>query len=168
MAVALLLTFDARQTIFGRLTAERPGLIIRAWDTAELRAASRNLIEMRGGKVDLATLLHRRIDVEVHTETETATTWSGWIEYKVPSQLDGIPIVRAIREVRGQAERIVVQFQGGAATMRLDLKERPKDAFDLLSRLRQHLRANGIVASLQIQEAEGSLEGWNPKQPILP
>lgn len=168
MGLALLLTFDARGTLLGGATAAQPGLVIRVWDTAELRAASRSLVEMRGGKVDLPLLLARRIDVDVHKKDETADTWAGWIEYKAPRQLDAIPILRAIREVRGMAERIVLQFQGGGGTMRLDLKERPKDSFEMLSQLRRHLVANGIVASIAVEEAQGPLESWNPKAPILP
>ncbi|HUR24869.1 MAG TPA: hypothetical protein VM327_02515 [Candidatus Thermoplasmatota archaeon] len=53
MGPALLLTFDARGTLLGGVTAKRPEVVIRVWDTVGLRAASRSLVEIRGGKVDL-------------------------------------------------------------------------------------------------------------------
>jgi hypothetical protein len=168
LATALVLAFDARKTIFGRLTLEQPGLVVRAMETPELRARSRFQVEMRGGSVDVAALFMPRLDVAVTTTSQTADSWSGWIEFKVPGQLEGLPIMRAVREVREKAARALVQFEAGAGTIRLDLKERPADPVALLGELRRRLLANGLVATIHIEEFTDGLESWNPKRPILP
>src|SRR5688572_8586568 len=136
MVLALVLAFDARKTIFGKLTSERPELVVRALDTSELRAASRFQVEVRGGRVDLAAAFGKNLEVTVHPKAETKDSWTGWIELKVPGQFDALPVVRAIREVRGMSDRLLAQYQGGAGTIRLDFKERPADPFAVLAKLR--------------------------------
>lgn len=168
VALGLVLAFDARKTIFGKLTSERPELIVRTLDTPELRAASRFHVELRGGRVDLAALFGKRIEVAIHPSSETQDSWAGWVEVKVPGQLEAQPVVRAIREVRGMSDRLLGQFEGGAGTLRLDLKERPRDPYSVLANLRKRLVANGVVASIKVEEFADGVETWNPKMPILP
>lgn len=165
---ALVLALDARKTLFGSLTLERPGLVVRAMETPELRARSRFQVEIRGGPVDVAALFRPDLDVEVQTTSRTADSWKGWIEFKVPGQLEAFPLMRAIREVRGKTAQAIAQFEAGAGTLRLDLLEPPADPVALLGALRLRLLASGLVATIGVEEFSDGPESWNPKRPILP
>ncbi|MEK6975751.1 MAG: hypothetical protein AABY18_05355 [Candidatus Thermoplasmatota archaeon] len=166
--LGLVLAFDARQTLFGRLTAAKAGLVVRVWDSAELRATSRLYVEVRGGAVDINAVLGARLSITLQPKENGADWWKGWILFNDPAQLTEPPILRAIRHVREASSRAVVQYEGGGGTIRLDLADMPRDRLVFLADLRLHLVKYGITATLSLTEFSESLEDWNPRPLILP
>lgn len=162
------MAFDARGTVFGALTARHPGLIIRSWDGEEFRKDSRVLVEVKGAAIDIEAELAKTYRVKVETVDAGAKQWKGWIEFLQPSQLQTIPVLRALKQMRPLAKRGVMQCEKGGGTLRLDLDAEPANQLDLLSPFREALKGNKIVASIRIEEFKEPLETWNPKPIILP
>lgn len=166
--LALIVAFDARQTLFGALTMERRGLIVRVLDDAKLRKEGRVFVEVRGGTVDLHKVIGAKISITVGPGASEPDGWRGWMRFNEPAKLHEIPIMRAIRHVRATSSRALVQYQGGGATMRLDLESRPVDLLGFVADLRADLVENHITATLNLDEQPGPLEAWNPPALILP
>lgn len=162
------MAFDARQTIFGALTKARPGLVVRVWDTAEMRAQAKMFVEVHGGHVDLEQVFASKLSVTLQPEATLPGTWKGWLVFNDPSRLAELPIMRAVRQVRAASSRAVVQYQSGGGTIRLDLATPPTDPFGLLADLRTELKKNRITASLRLDDVKEPIESWNPPPLILP
>jgi len=164
---ALVLSFDARQMFFGGLTRDPPGLVIRAWETDEMRQVGRLGVEVRGGEIDFERLFGTKLTVQVIPEETGPGRWRGVLQFE-PGQFAELPVARAVRDVRSASSRIVVQYQGGGGSMRIDLPSKPKDPLALQAAVRQRLISNGVTASLRLVEVSEPIESWDPPPLILP